>query len=212
MGVIKRGILGGFSGRVAGVVGSSWKGIAYMKALPLSVANPKTAAQTTQRNKFSYTVDIAKQINSGFIKPMWDRFAVQKSGYNDFVGTNTPLTDLAGTIPGADFIASKGKIASTAIVSANYETASSDLEIEWADDSGQGLKLATDELYAFAIDESGVAQALDVGGAVRSDTVVTPKFSAGAALKTAVKVFIGFRRPDGTIVSDSSSFSATIDA
>ncbi len=40
MGIIKRGILGGFSNKVANVVGSSWKGINTMRALPLSVANP----------------------------------------------------------------------------------------------------------------------------------------------------------------------------
>jgi len=30
MGTIKRGILGGFSGKVANVVGTSWKGIALL--------------------------------------------------------------------------------------------------------------------------------------------------------------------------------------
>ena len=31
MGTIKQGILGGFSGKVGTVVGSSWKGISYMR-------------------------------------------------------------------------------------------------------------------------------------------------------------------------------------
>ena len=48
MGILKQGILGGFSGKVANVVGTSWKGIAVIKAMPLSVANPKTAGQVAQ--------------------------------------------------------------------------------------------------------------------------------------------------------------------
>src|SRR5690606_24034661 len=52
MGRIKRGILGGFSGKVANVVGSSWRGISYIKALPQSVANPRTPKQLNQRAKF----------------------------------------------------------------------------------------------------------------------------------------------------------------
>ena len=59
MGVIKQGILGGFSGKVANIVGSSWKGIPVIKSLPLSVANPQTAAQTTQRNKLKGVVEAA---------------------------------------------------------------------------------------------------------------------------------------------------------
>lgn len=205
MGVIKRGILGGFSGRVAGVVGSSWKGIAYMKALPLSVANPKTAAQTAQRTAFAYAVSIATQINSGFIKPMWDRFAVQMSGYNDFVGTNVKAYKGSDDIPAANFIGSKGKIAATPIDSVSYNSETRDLALTWTDDTGEGLKLGTDVVYAFAVDDNEVAQALDMDGAVRSTEGKTPKFSAGAELKNAVKVWIGFRRPDGTVVSDSSS-------
>lgn len=53
MGTIKRGILGGFSGRVGTVVGSTWKEVSYMRALALSVANPRTHKQQTQRGKFS---------------------------------------------------------------------------------------------------------------------------------------------------------------
>lgn len=205
MGVIKRGILGGFSGRVAGVVGSSWKGIAYMKALPLSVANPKTASQTAQRTAFAYAVSVAKQINSGFIKPMWDRFAVQMSGYNDFVGTNVKLYDGTAQVPATDFVGSKGKMASTAIGDASYNPDTRNITVAWVDDSGEGLKEAGDGAYCFAVDDDGIAMAFTGDGAIRSDEELVGNFSAGVELKKAVEIFIGFRRPDGTVVSDSSS-------
>ena len=53
MGTIKKGIMGGFSGKVGNIVGASWKGIAYIRSLPASVHNPRTEKQVTQRNKFS---------------------------------------------------------------------------------------------------------------------------------------------------------------
>ena len=53
MGIIKRGILGGVSNKVGNVVGSSWKGIATLRSLPLSVANPNTLAQRNNRTSFS---------------------------------------------------------------------------------------------------------------------------------------------------------------
>lgn len=47
MGTIKKGILGGFSGKVGTVVGSSWKGIAYMRSLPQNMKNPRTEGQVS---------------------------------------------------------------------------------------------------------------------------------------------------------------------
>lgn len=88
MGKIKQGILGGFSGKVANVVGSSWKGIAVMKSLPLSVANPRTSAQILQRERFSNLVILAASILTSVVKPLWDRFAQKMSGFNDFVKSN----------------------------------------------------------------------------------------------------------------------------
>lgn len=91
MGVIKRGILGGVSGKVANVVGASWKGIAYLKSLPLSVANPRTAAQMIQRNAMSSITREFSPVLTSLIQPLWNRFAVQMSGFNHFVQVNIGL-------------------------------------------------------------------------------------------------------------------------
>lgn len=53
MATIKKGILGGFSGKVGNVVGASWKGVAYIRSLPSNVRNPRSEKQLTQRSKFS---------------------------------------------------------------------------------------------------------------------------------------------------------------
>ena len=63
MGKIKQGILGGFRGKVGTVIGASWNGIAYMRGLPQSVKNPKTAAQQAQRAFFKEVQDLVSQLS-----------------------------------------------------------------------------------------------------------------------------------------------------
>lgn len=53
MGKIKKGILGGFSGRVGNIIGGSWKGIDYMRSEATSIANPRTTKQVEVRDNFS---------------------------------------------------------------------------------------------------------------------------------------------------------------
>lgn len=51
MGRIKKGILGGFSGKVGSVVGASWRGIDYMRGLPRLSTKTATKAQLAQQSK-----------------------------------------------------------------------------------------------------------------------------------------------------------------
>ena len=64
MGKIKQGILGGFKGKVGTVIGASWNGIAYMKGLPQSQKDPKTAAQMAQRAFFKEIQDLVGQLTA----------------------------------------------------------------------------------------------------------------------------------------------------
>lgn len=88
MGIIKQGILGGFSKKVGSVVGTSWKGIAVMKSMPQSVVNPKTTLQVNQRNAFRETSKLASLLLSPCIQECWNRWAKRESGYNAFVKAN----------------------------------------------------------------------------------------------------------------------------
>ena len=82
MGIIKRGILGGFSGKVANVVGTNWKGIEVIKAMPLSVRNPKTVSQVAQRNLFLRAINFAQSIGVDVCRLYNNRTSVRKSGFN----------------------------------------------------------------------------------------------------------------------------------
>jgi Family of unknown function (DUF6266) len=144
MGVIKRGILGGFSGSVGNVVGSSWKGIATMKAKPLSVANPNTAGQIEQRSKLRNIVAFAKLILVGIIKPLNDRFASGQSGYNLFVQRNISLFENELPSPAGDLVLSRGGVTPMDITNFTANAATNQVTLTWANNTGDGNALATD--------------------------------------------------------------------
>lgn len=82
MGVIKRGILGGFSKKVGPVVGSSWKGIDVIKSKPVSVANPNTPAQQAQRSAMRAANVFLRSFGLDNVKYLNNAMAVRMSGFN----------------------------------------------------------------------------------------------------------------------------------
>lgn len=200
MGIIKRGILGGFSNKVGNVVGSSWKGIATMRVLPLSVANPRTAAQVAVRTAFSKITALASAGLTGFVKPLNDRFAVRMSGYNRFIQLNTNAFDASGDFVPGNLVISQGRLGETSIEGCVI-TVGEDVEISWNRTPSGALQLATDLVYAVVVSEDG--ELLGVSSAVNnrddgSVAVIAPNVTLNSA------VYLSFLRADGTEVSTST--------
>lgn len=110
MGKIKQGILGGFSGKTGAVVGSSWKGIAYMRGKAQSIKNPRTSAQQTNRNNFGVISDHTslslEAVNIGFKSQ-----AVKQSAFNACVKKNMENNSaVSGEINPVLFIYSEGNM------------------------------------------------------------------------------------------------------
>lgn len=82
MGVIKKGILGGFSGKVGNVVGANWIGIDYMRAMPASVANPDTIAQREVRGTFRAITRFLLSYGIGNINVQFKPYRVKMSPFN----------------------------------------------------------------------------------------------------------------------------------
>jgi hypothetical protein len=204
MGIIKQGILGGFSGKVAGVVGSSWKGIAVMKSLPLSVANPRTAGQVAQRGRFANTVAFAGAILSTVIKPLWDRFASKMSGYNAFIAKNIELFNTP--IPGAieQLVIAEGKMSPTVIASADVLEVDKSVAVSWVDDSGVGFKLATDKAFLVVVNTATNEVSGYETNATRADLSVNVTFGGSVTALDVFAVYLTFARIDGTIVANNS--------
>ena len=81
MGKIKRGILGGISGIVGNVVGSSWKGIDYIKTQPKHIKNPRSQAQQNQRERFSLSLQTISPMLQ-FINKVYKGYSPYKTAYN----------------------------------------------------------------------------------------------------------------------------------
>lgn len=94
MAKIKAGILSKVSGKVAGVVGGTWKGTNYLREL-VKPANPNTPLQQAQRGKMSFVVAVARQLVGDVLNPYLNKFCKTMSGYNWFCKEN--IKRLAGS-------------------------------------------------------------------------------------------------------------------
>jgi hypothetical protein len=81
MGTIKKGIIGGFSGTVGPVIGSSWKGKPYMKTRPEKVANPRSEKQLDHRGKFTAAIQFLRPLKN-FLRAGFVEMAMDKTAYN----------------------------------------------------------------------------------------------------------------------------------
>ncbi|NLH78436.1 MAG: hypothetical protein GX465_15505 [Acidobacteria bacterium] len=200
MGVIKQGILGGFSGKVANVVGTSWKGIAVMKALPLSVANPRTAAQVAQRTKMSACVAMLQPILSQVIKPLNDRFAGKMSGFNYALQASISAFSNDGDLNDPEkFKISRAANKAQLIDAIAAEAKITKLKATWTSDAGKGYALATDKCYlvGYCVDNGTFAVSTS---AIRSAGQAYLEFPDGAFEAGAmIEVYMAFLRADGTV-------------
>ena len=115
MGTIKQGILGGFNGKVGTVIGSSWKGITYMRGQAQHVKNPRTAGQIYSRTAFK-AVSAALSPISSTLRITFAQGSGKMTPYNRAVSENykKAIVDQDGT-PVVDYsklILSKGTLSS----------------------------------------------------------------------------------------------------
>ena len=115
MGTIKQGILGGFNGKVGTVVGSSWKGITYMRGQAQHVKKPRTAGQIYSRTAFK-AVSAALSPIASTLRLTFAKSAGKMSAFNKAVSENykKAIVDQDGT-PVVDYsklILSKGTLSS----------------------------------------------------------------------------------------------------
>ena len=172
MAKIKQGILGGFSGKVAGVVGTSWKGRAVMKSRPLSVANPKTEAQVEQRGKFSKIAELASKMLTTFVQPVENPISGDISGYNKFVKDNKGAFDAEGKLVAADFVCGGGKIVNLGSAQIHTDAAEEELRLNWSNSAETSALRKTDKVYVGVFDANGNLLAVSSGTETRNNTSV----------------------------------------
>ena len=217
MGIIKRGILGGVSNKIGNVVGSSWKGIATLRSLPLSVANPNTVAQKTNRNSFSIMSKLGSAVLATVCQPLWNRDAKQMSGFNAYVMYNKRAYDEDYATWLGNPIMSKGSLSAdltNAVISADGHSIITTYSPSLANPQDSGDDVA----YVQVIHEDNEdpnkpvyhAKAFSFGALRSSGTVMVPKPS-NVGIGDRLVVSLSFKSADGREVATSSSRVITIE-
>lgn len=203
MATFKQGILGGFSGKVGGVIGSSWKGIDTMRSQPSSVTNPRTNAQVANRSRFKSVSQLAAAMLTTIVKPLNDRFAQKMSGFNDFCQRNASAFDALGAFVPANLVLSKGKLSAPAeLVQVGNNVA--EVEFLFSRNLPGSFDSATDKVYAVIIGENGDIFGVSSGVATRATATVTIPTPEGRSVEDPGTLYVSFLRADGTQVSNSS--------
>ncbi|WP_223108191.1 DUF6266 family protein [Marixanthomonas sp. SCSIO 43207] len=152
MATFNNGILGGFSGTVGTVVGTTWRGVPVMRSKPRKSTKKPSPAQLHNRLKFKMMYAFMLPIKA-FLNESFDQPEEKKSRF-DFAKSYF-LTE--AMIPTADsfiidypkVLISKGPIRGllNASITAQAEQKAS---LQWTDNSALGLAYAEDVLSAIA--------------------------------------------------------------
>jgi len=203
MAEIRKGVLGGFSGKVGTVVGGDWKGVNYMRSLPKKIRNPRTAAQVNQRIKFALTVNYLKPMNS-LLRSGWKLYAIGQSAINAAM-SYTIAHAITGTYPDYSIDPSKVLISCgglTSVFNAMATVSNGVIEFVWDDNSGVNDAKPTDKALIAIVNRISGEVITDSEGAERmtgAQTLVLPNRWAGNTIET----YIGFISDDGREVSNS---------
>lgn len=213
MGIIKRGILGGFSGKVGNIVGTSWKGRAVIKAMPLSVANPRTTKQVNQRGAMTNCVVAAKEFLGNAIPAICSPFAGDMSGYNLFVKRTIKAFDVTGGFDVAKFKISEGSLGNYLNGTILYDISESKVVFSLSNREHSDYNVGTDLIYVVLWNNT------QKKGAMVSKTVATDfvnaemEIAAGfAEIGDDVSAVVCTKRLDNSRQSGITCFSVNVQA
>lgn len=169
MGTIKQGILGGFSGRVGTVVGSTWKSVHYMRALAVSTNDAKTEKQLCQRGKFSTALNFLKSMTP-FVRIGYQNYTKDQSAFNaamSYMLKNAVKGCSVNTI--IDYekaLVARGNLATA--LDATVTVTDNKASYVWTDNSGTGDAQTTDTAMLLAYNKNKKEAVYNVNSATRS--------------------------------------------
>lgn len=146
MAEIKKGILGGFSGKVGTVIGVNWRGKDIIRSLPKASKKAPTPEQLMQRLKFRKVIDFLQPLRQ--IQNLYFGNKVGKqSRFNN--ATSYTLTNAVEIVQDLPLIIiprvliTKGELLDFQLPILDATTAGT-FNFSWEDNSGQGNANATD--------------------------------------------------------------------
>jgi len=203
MGTYVKGILGGFSGKVGTVVGSTWKGLTVMKSVPGPRKGNPTLLQLEQQARFTLMIKFLQPLTTLF-NQTFSGSAVNMSGFNKAFSYNV-LNGITGVYPAFTvnfpmLLISKGDLPN-ATAPAVTSPLAGQLAFKWTDNSGIGKARATDKAIVAVFCEELNHWIYNLDTAARNAGTYT--LDALAFSGKPVQTFLGFISVDGQFVSNS---------
>ena len=203
MGRLKNGVFGGFSGKVGNVVGSSCRGVEYIKSVPVKMTNPRTKGQTKQRSSFIVTQNFLRTMIP-IIRIGFKDYAVDgKSAFNAAMSYNMINGVKNGTDGSAiDYpkvLISRGLLCSSPLI--NATVADDLLQFDWDPSINENAK-STDQVMVVAYNETKAESVLDINAGKRGSAatfIILPNEWNGDVIET----YVAFKNEEATLVSDS---------
>lgn len=214
--IIQNPLIGQARKKLGGSVASKWNGLNVLKSKPLTVANPRTPGQVTQRNKLSVFSELvrllAAVINTGWslAKPTGQsaRSASMKSSYPDLI------FDLSGNgITNPEVMkVSAGALVPTDI---NGSITGTNVTVTWSGTAIPDSNQATSDVLYLAVIASDLTFAeqpvavFSLGAVSRNAGTVTVSVAALDALGASAYIAYAFFKSVGspTLISNSTSIS-----
>ena len=148
MGKFIKGLMGGFSGKVGNIIGSTWNGIDYMRSLPRPSSKAPSDLQLVQRAKFGYANGflgpVGSLINLGFRSQ-----AARKTGFNIAIA-HVIAEAITGTYPDFELdytkvLFSKGSLEGIWNI-VGSSTEAGEINFVWQNNTGIGTAKETDKV------------------------------------------------------------------
>ena len=203
MGRLKEGILGGFSGKVGNVIGSSCRGVEYIKSAPAKMTNPRTKRQTMQRSSFIVTQNFLRTmipiIRIGFKDYAIDGMSAFNAAmsYNMINGIKKVFD--SNELDFANILISRGSLSTSPVI--NAIVTDDLLQFEWDPILNENAK-STDQVMVIAHNAAKGESVFDVNaGKRRNASTYLNMLSHWKG--DAIETYLAFKDESGTLVSDS---------
>lgn len=207
MGKANQGVFGAWTKRVGNVVGRVIQGVNVYSIYQPNVSNPRTELQQSQRAKFTLLTQFFSTMTA-FLRISWKSLDGYKHGsaFSSAVGWNLKNGAVTGTYPNYSIAMNKVKVSDGNIAlpyNPGATAESGTLTFTWADNTGRGDALATDNvmvaIYNPTKDETIYSTALGVRSE-RTKELQCPSNWSG----DQVHVYFAMRREATDECSDST--------
>ncbi|MFC5283241.1 DUF6266 family protein [Pedobacter alpinus] len=205
MGKYTQGILGAFSGKIGTVVGSSWRGIKYMRSLSAKRGNAKASEkQLEQQARFALITAFLNPVKA-ILEIGFKNYANGKTGYNSAHSYNLKNA-LTGVSPNLEIdysmvLLSRGDLPAVAALSV-ISSAAATLNLAWTNNEGKGKAKATDQLMLVAFCPELAEATYGIADATRADETLAFDLPAEFSSET-VEVYVAWISADGKELATS---------